>query len=215
MAMAARDHDNPTQGSGARPRTQASGRRQLVILGLLFLAPVVAAYVAYFFFPPEGRTNYGELIEQRDVRDFPLAPLATAAGSVPEGATMASFSGRWTFVVAAPAACGERCRESLYSIRQVRLATGDDRDRIERLWIVTDERDPPADLLAEHDGLRLARADPLEFAATFPPGETGDATAHIYLVDPLGHLMMRFPVDPDPARMKKDISRLLKVSRIG
>jgi len=80
---------------------------------------------------------------------------------------------------------------------------------------VTDERDPPAELLAAHEGLWLARADPRVFAATFPAGETGDASAHIYLVDPLGHLMMRFPVDADPSRMKKDISRLLKVSRIG
>lgn len=213
MAMAARDHQTPTHGAG--PREPASGRRQLVILGLLFLLPVLAAYVAYFFLPPEGRTNYGELIEQRDVSDFALTPLATAAGSVPEGASMATLSGRWVFVVAAPAACDERCRENLYNIRQVRLTTGENRDRIERLWIVTDERDPPAELLAEHDGLRLARADPRMFASTFPAGETGDAAAHIYLVDPLGHLMMRFPVDPDPSRMKKDISRLLKVSRIG
>lgn len=215
MAMAARDHESPTQGSGAGTRETASGRRQLVILGLLFLLPVVAAYVAYFFFPPEGRTNYGELIEQRDVGGFELTPLATAAGSVPDGATMATFSGRWVFVVAAPAACDERCREHLYNIRQVRLTTGDERERIERLWIVTDERDPPAELLAEHAGLRVARADPRMFAATFPAGETGDAAAHIYLVDPLGHLMMRFPVDADPSRMMKDISRLLKVSRIG
>jgi hypothetical protein len=215
MAMAARDSENPAQGPGAGPRETASGRRQLLILGLLFLLPVVAAYVAYFFFPPSGRTNYGELIEQRDVGDFPLAPLATAAGSVPEGASMASLRGRWVFVVAAPAACDDRCRRDLYNIRQVRLTTGDERDRIERLWIVTDERDPPADLLAAHEGLRLARADPRMFAATFPAGETGDAAAHIYLVDPLGHLMMRFPADPDPSRMKKDISRLLKVSRIG
>ena len=213
--MAAREHESPARGSSEGPGHAGSGRRQLVILGLLFLLPVVAAYVAYFYFPPEGRTNYGELIEQRDVADFALTPLDTAAGSVPEGATMATLAGRWVFVVAGPAACDARCRENLYNIRQVRLTTGDDRDRVERLWIVTDERDPPAELLAAHEGLWLARADPRVFAATFPAGETGDASAHIYLVDPLGHLMMRFPVDADPSRMKKDISRLLKVSRIG
>lgn len=213
--MVAREHETPAQDARGDPRRAGSGRRQLVILGLLFLLPVVAAYVAYFFMPPDGRTNYGELIEQRDVSDFALTPLATAAGSVPDGATMATLRGRWIFVVAAPAVCDERCRENLYNIRQVRLTTGDDRDRVERLWIVTDERDPPAELLAAHEGLRLARADPRVFAATFPAGETGDASAHIYLVDPLGHLMMRFPVDADPSRMKKDISRLLKVSRIG
>jgi|SRR5690606_27241826 len=213
--MAAREHERPTQGAGD-PRRVRSGRRQLIILGLLFLLPVVAAYVAYFVVKPEGRTNYGELIEpQRDVAGFALTPLAAAAGSVPADATMATLAGRWVFVVAGPAACDERCREQLYNIRQVRLTTGDERDRVERLWIVTDERNPAAELLAAHEGLWLGRADPQAFAASFPAGETGDPSAHIYLVDPLGHLMMRFPVNADPSRMKKDISRLLKVSRIG
>ena len=38
---------------------------------------------------------------------------------------------------------------------------------------------------------------------------------HIYLVDPLGNLMLRFPRDPDPSRMIKDLQRLLRYSRIG
>ncbi len=215
--MAAPEHERPAQGAGSGdPRRVRSGRRQLVILGLLFLLPVVAAYLAYFLFPPDGRTNYGELVDpQRDVADFTLTPLAAAAGSVPADATMGTLAGRWVFVVAGPAACEARCREQLYNIRQVRLTTGNERDRIERLWIVTDERDPAAELLAEHEGLWLGRADPQTFAASFPAGETGDPSAHIYLVDPLGHLMMRFPVDADPSRMKKDIARLLKASRIG
>lgn len=214
--MVARENQAQAQGDGIDARRARSGRRQLVILGLLFLAPVVAAYIAYFFIQPEGRTNYGALIEpQRDVTDFALTPLAAVAGSVPAKATMANLAGRWVFVVAGPAVCDERCQENLYNIRQVRLTTGDDRERVERLWIVTDERDPAAELLAAHPGLWLARADPHAFAASFPAGETGEPDAHIYLVDPLGHLMMRFPVDADPSRIKKDISRLLKVSRIG
>lgn len=213
--MAARENQAPAQG-GTDPRRARTGRRQLVILGLLFLLPVVAAYVAYFVIQPDGRTNYGELIEpQRDVTDFALTPLAAVAGSVPADATIGTLGGRWVFVVAGPAACDARCQENLYNIRQVRLTTGGDRERVERLWIVTDEREPSAELLAAHRGLWLGRADPHAFAASFPAGETGEPGAHIYLVDPLGHLMMRFPVDADPSRMKKDISRLLKVSRIG
>lgn len=215
--MAAPEYEQPAQVAGSGdPQRVRSGRRQLVILGLLFLLPVVAAYLAYFLFQPDGRTNYGELIDpQRDVADFALTPLAGAAGSVPAGATMGTLAGRWVFVVAGPATCAARCQEQLYNIRQVRLTTGADRERVERLWIVTDESNPAAELLAAHEGLWLGRADPQAFAASFPAGETGDADAHIYLVDPLGHLMMRFPVDADPSRMKKDISRLLKVSRIG
>lgn len=211
--MAVRENERERAPDPARVR---ASQRQLVILGLLFLLPVVAAYVAYFLMPPQGRTNYGDLVDpQRDVVAFALAPLDGVAGSVAPGATLGVFTGRWLFVVASPAACDTGCRDRLYAIRQVRLTTGVERERIERLWIVTDENLPPAELLAEHSGLALGRADPRVFAASFPAGETGDPAAHVYLIDPLGHLMMRFPVDADPSRMKKDIARLLKASRIG
>jgi hypothetical protein len=201
--------EHPTvEPAGVDDSRARAGRRQLLLLGLMFLAPVVAAYIAYLM-PPSGRANHGDLIDpQRDVAGFALAPVPGVSGSVEPGATLAALGGRWVFVVSA-------CRERLYEIRQLRLTTGEDRDRVERLWIVTDEDRPADALLAGHEGLRVARADPREFAAAFPAGGDGDPTAPIYLVDPLGHLMMRFPADIDPSLIKKDLRRLLKVSRIG
>lgn len=214
--MAGPEQDANRAPRGGRVRPARSGRYQLVVLGLVFVLPVIAAYASYFLFQPEGQTNYGALIQpQRDVAEFALDPIPAAGGSVPPFSGFAVFSGRWVFVVAAPAACDDACQRRLYDIRQVRLTTGPERDRIERLWIVTDEGNPPAELLAAHPGLRLGRATHGELARVFPTDDGTDPAAHIYLVDPLGHLMMRFPLDADPSRIKKDILHLLKVSRIG
>jgi hypothetical protein len=93
-------------------------------------------------------------------------------------------------------------------VRQVRRAVGKDAERIERLWLLTDAGKPRAELLAAIEGSHVVRAD-AELLKSFPGPE------HIYLVDPLGNLMMRFPADPDPSRMIKDLQRLLKYSRFG
>ena len=92
-------------------------------------------------------------------------------------------------------------------MRQLRRAQGKDQARVERLWVITDAGTPRPELLAAIEGTHVSRIPPGEF-----PGERSD---HIYLVDPLGNLMMRFPRDPDPSRMLKDLQRLLRYSRVG
>ena len=138
--------------------------------------------------------NYGELIEPRGLSGAPIAALR----------------GKWVLVTFDPAACGPACERKLYFVRQVRKAQGKEMDRIERLWVVTDGAQPRADLLAATDGSRSAHAD-ARFVAQFP----GNPLDHIYLVDPLGNLMMRFPPDPEPKKVIKDLERLLKYSRVG
>jgi hypothetical protein len=106
--------------------------------------------------------------------------------------------------------CGASCERKLYIVRQVRRAQGKDAERIERLWLLTDGGTPRPELLAALDGSRIGPAD-AGLRSAFP----GDALASIYLVDPLGNLMMRFPAEPDPSRMIKDLARLLKYSSFG
>ncbi|MEZ5728863.1 MAG: cytochrome C oxidase subunit I [Burkholderiaceae bacterium] len=193
-----------------------ANRIKMLSIFAVFLAPVVAAYVAYFFMPPSGRTNYGDLIDpQRPSQAFALAPAAGVSGDVGADASIGRWRGKWIMVVTAPSACDSACARLLYLMRQVRLTTGRDRDRVERLWILPDGQSPDAKLLAEHDGLHLGRARPGAIAAHFPVPPGGLPDRHIYLIDPLGNLMMRFPSDPDPTRMKKDLLKLLKISQIG
>lgn len=200
--------------TAAHARADSIGARRarikLLLIVLACAAPVIASYFTYYVIRPEGRVNYAELIEpQRPTGELPLT------GPVGEAGSLAQFRGKWLLVTAAPAECADDCRDRLYQMRQVRLMTGRERDRVQRVWLVTDPGAPPPALLAEHDGLQWLRADPQAFAAVFPGGPDTAATRHVFIVDPLGNLMMRFPLKAEPARMKKDLSKLLRASRIG
>jgi hypothetical protein len=109
-------------------------------------------------------------------------------------------------------------------MRQVRLTTGRERERVERLWILTDSGTPDPAVLAEHEGLWVIRLMPQTksealidnwFSVAAQSAARNAGASNIWIVDPLGNLMMRFPDSPDPNGMKKDLNRLLKASRIG
>jgi len=167
-------------------------RLKLALVFLACAAPFVLGWAAWYFGWASGASgNYGELIAPRLV----------------DGPSLAALRGKWVLVSFDRAACDAYCEKKLYFMRQVRRAQGKEQARVERLWVVTDAGAPRPELLAAIEGTHLARNASGEF-----PGER---SAHIYLVDPLGNLMMRFPRDPDPSRMLKDLQRLLKYSRIG
>lgn len=163
---------------------------RLVLVALVCIAPVVLGTAAYFFgWSPGAPSNYGELIAPRVIP------------------SMSELRGKWVLVTFDAAACDAWCERKLYIARQVRRAQGKEMDRVERLWVITDAGKPRAEALAATEGARVGR-----FAAEGFPGNPVD---HIYVVDPLGNLMMRFPRDPDPSRIIKDLQRLLKYSRFG
>ena len=111
--------------------------------------------------------------------------------------------------------CAEICRKKLYDMRQLRTATGKDRERIERVWLITDDQPLETMLMREYDGTHMLRikADAIK---AWLPIETGTTTAdHIYMIDPLGNFMMRFPKNSYPHKIKKDLAKLLKASSIG
>jgi hypothetical protein len=188
----------------------APGKNSLKTLWLLValsVAPVAASYLLYYFWQPDHTVNYGELIEPRLLPD-PALTLADGASF-----RLSQLKGRWTLVTIDAAACDENCERKLVYTRQLRLTQGKNMDRVERVWLLTDAVAPSPKVVTEQPGLVAARAT-TELLAAFPvaPGAAAD---YIYLVDPLGNLMMRFPRDPDPRLMIKDLARLLKASRIG
>jgi len=168
---------------------------KLVLLGAFFLLPMAASWVAWRFeLVPGTAGNYGTLLPPRPVLRAPVAAL----------------KGKWVLVQFDGGACSEHCERKLYIMRQVRRAQGREMHRVERLWLVTDSARPRAQLLAAIEGTVI---EPAPAGADFPA--EGTVLDHIYLLDPLGNLMMRFPRDPDPSRMIKDLQRLLKVSGFG
>ncbi len=186
--------------------------RPLYLLLAVCIAPVLASYTAYYLLPPSGRTNYGTLIEPQ--RPLPALKLHQLDGTPVPAATL---RGTWLMVQADESACDAACEKKLWQMRQVRLTTGKDADRVRRLWLILDDAPLATSVLREYDGTLFLRARADEVAAFLPlPAEPGARLAdHIWLIDPLGNLMMRWPKDADPSRMKKDLLRLLKASGIG
>jgi hypothetical protein len=171
-----------------------SARLKLAGIFLVCAAPFVLGWLAYEYRWFAGAAgNYGELIPPRPLAG-PLAPLR----------------GKWVLVTLDRAACDPACEKKLYTVRQLRRAQGKDASRIERLWLLTDAGRPAPQLLAALEDAHVAAAD-AELVKAFP----GDPLAHVYLVDPLGNLMMRFPAGPEPSKVIKDLQRLLKYSRFG
>ncbi len=184
-------------------------RRGLVTLALVIavcVTPFAAAWLAYYVWPPQSRMNYGTLIEPRSL---PAAPLVRVDGSK---FSIAELRGRWVMVQIDASGCPDACLRKLYHMRQVRLAQGHAMDRIERVWLIRDDGRVDPGLLRVYDGTHAARAGAAVVSA-FPAEH--DAADHIYVIDPLGNLMLRFPKDADPGRMNKDLERLLKVSKVG
>jgi len=173
----------------------------------LCAAPTVAAWLAYFVIQPQSRLNYGELIEARAISDLELRTLDGSPFR------LSQLRGRWVLLQIDSGACAEACRKKLVYMRQVRLAQGREAERIERMWLLADAVPPDAALLRDDEALRVARAPGRPFLAEFPAAR--NPSDHIYLLDPLGNLMLRFPSDPDAQRMVKDLARLLGASRVG
>ncbi|HRP95823.1 MAG TPA: hypothetical protein PL143_06185 [Rhodocyclaceae bacterium] len=185
---------------------QRSARLAFIAVAVVSILPFVAAYVAFFVWPPDGTVNYGELIAPDPLPEAILPGLAGQSALNREAMT-----GNWTLVYAGPGACGSPCIHALYAMRQSRRAQGRDMARVARVWLVTDAGVPDPGLLREHAELRVVRADP-RWLERLPAAERGE---HVFLVDPLGNVMMRFPQRPDIARVIDDLKRLLKFSSVG
>lgn len=187
--------------SVATPRRR--GRRTLLLIALVALAPVVLSTLVYLFFPRPAASNYGTLLEVRP------APLTT--GTTLDGGAfrLADLRGKWLLVMVAAGGCDARCRGELYATRQARTIQGREQDRIVRVWLITDTSSPPPDVLAAHPGVVAARVDGA-LIARWPAGAQA-----IYVVDPHGNLVLQYPEEPDIKRLAKDLKRLLTASSIG
>lgn len=194
------------------------GRWVLVLLALLFASGVIASFVLVESgWRPARTKNYGELVQPaRPIEDHALARL--------EGGTrrFGDLKGKWTLVYFGPAACPKACADNLYKMRQVTAAQGKEAHRVQRVFVLTDRRglDRLRDTLREYPGMEVLTAEPAELrrlAEQFrlPDGTPLDGLDRVYVVDPIGNLMMSYPADADPRGMNKDLGFLLRASQIG
>lgn len=192
-------------------RKKNQGRWKLFAVILVCAAPMILSYFTYYVIKPTSRTNYGDLI---DPRAYPIPELgATTLDGKPT--TLDAYKGKWIMLQVDQSHCASTCQKKLYDMRQLRLAQGKDMDRVERVWLISDNEPLDTIVMREFDGMRLLRAKPDAIKAWLPVEGTTIAADHIYMIDPLGNLMMRFPKDADPNKIKKDLYKLLKASAIG
>lgn len=191
-------------------RRTRMGRIKMLAVWAVCAAPVVASYLTFYVLRPQGRSNYGELIvPTRAMPADAQLPLTNLQG---QPVLPAALKGQWLLVSVGGGACDAACERQLYLQRQLREMLGKDKDRVDRVWLVTDQAPVPAALLPAMQQAWTLRADPATVARWLQP-EAGQAlSAHFYLVDPRGDWMMRFPAQADPVRIKKDLARLLKAS---
>lgn len=204
-----------TVGASAKTRR---GRYTLVLLAIIAAAPVIFAYVLFYSdWRSDRAANYGELVQPpRILRDIELVDLSGKAFK------LSSLRGKWLYVYFGPARCREPCQNNLYKTRQVITAQEKNMDRVQRLFVVTDSDalGELRDTVKDHPGLHVARPDAealRSLARDFivPAGSPLAGLERVYLVDPLGNLMMSYPADADPTGMRKDLARLLRASRVG
>ncbi len=185
---------------------QKANRRKLIILLLLLLAPVVISYTLFFSdYRPES-SNYGELL---NVQKLSGSGVDQSDNTI---LRMKDLRGKWVMLMVNSGHCDEACQLKLYYMRQVRLVQNTEKHRVERLWLIDDNVPVDADLVEKYEGTRFVNARDSELLDLIATRET--QRNHIFLVDPIGNLMMRFPEDLDPSLMAKDIKHLLHVSQI-
>lgn len=220
-------HSLPSPHEADGMRRTARGRRLMFAVLLVCALPVIASYLTYFFIRPQGRSNYSELIAPP--RALPAAlSLADLQG---RRIAAGSLRGQWLIVVVAGGACDARCERYLWLQRQLHETLGREKDRVDKLWLVDDGALPRHATLAAIGAATSTSAmasSPASGAATAPtqvllaarsdlaswlePAAGRSLEDHLYLVDPRGDWMMRVPVDAEPARLKRDIEKLLRAS---
>jgi cytochrome oxidase Cu insertion factor (SCO1/SenC/PrrC family) len=201
---------------GTGPSTP--GRRTLMFVVALFLLPVVLATGLYVSgWRPDGKNlAHGELVQ-------PARPVGDAELRGAEGASfrLGALRGKWVLVYFSPLPCNEVCQNNLYKMQQVRLTQGRDAPRVERVLIVADATSPTLrDLTQRYPGLLAVSGVRTEFqnlAREFvsSQGTALDAPGRVYLLDPIGNLVLSYAPDADPSGMRKDLARLLRLSQVG
>lgn len=194
-----------------------ASRTQFWLLVVIFFVPLVTAFVVYYGFGwrPAGTTNKGDLIS-------PARPLEPGVllDAQDQQLDESLLKGKWSLVYIGGGECDARCREALTLIRQSRLALNDDASRVQRIFLVTEDCCDLNYLRTEHEGLITARVEEAAERALLEKFPRYDAVpvenaGRIYIVDPLGNLMMSYSPNAPQKALLEDLRKLLKLSHIG
>ena len=182
----------------------------MIVLFLVCASPVLLSYFTYYVIRPEGRRNFGELINPQ--RPLPAMPTETLDGKRGE---LRALKNQWLLISVASASCDSPCQQRLYIQRQLREALGREKDRVDSVWLINDAAPVDARLRPGLEASTVLRVPAQALAQWLQPAAGQRLEDHLYLVDPLGNWMMRFPASMDvtsAAKAKRDLDRLLRAS---
>ena len=186
------------------------GRLRLLLILLICAAPVIASYVTYYWVRPQGTRVFGDLIEPQ--RPLPALVAADLKG---QAFDFTQLRGQWLFVVVSQHGCDLDCESLLYVQRQLHKALGKEADKVERVWLVTPQVEVKDKMVEALQGATILRVEGGELSKWLEPAKGHQLGDHLYLVDPMGNWMMRFPPHPDAAaaaKIKRDLERLLRAA---
>lgn len=212
--------DSSTNQTSETPMKAQRSVKPLILVLLVSLAPVIAAFLVYYNpqWRPDGNVNYGTLVEpQRPMPSAAELPLTTLDGKPFD---INDLRSQWLLIAADGAACPEECAKKLYILRNTHAMTGKNVERLTRVWFITDDAEVPQKVLDAYVGTIMLRADPDDLAKFLTvPADMANAkealAVPMWIMDPLGNLILEYPKDADPLKVRKDIGKLLHSSRIG
>lgn len=200
----------PMQTLDGQATRTTRGRWKMLAVMLVCAAPVIASYFSYYVLRPDGRRNFGELINPQ-----PSLPNLTATSLDGQTINLQALKGQWLLVNVASGNCDELCNQNLYLQRQMRESLGKDKDRLDRVWLITDDKPIAAKLQTALLGATVLRVKADSLSSWLKPASGQALADHLYVVDPMGNWMMRFPArmdSPSAAKAKRDLERLLRAS---
>jgi len=215
-----------SEGTGTGPRSasaddlRARNLRTLAGLAALFFLPLLASFWLYYGtgWRPAGHVNHGELITPArplPAVTLPRVALTAAAAHEPSAAYPALFHGKWMLVYVGDGRCDSSCRQSLYVMRQTRLALGTEMTRVARVFLVSSHCCAKEYLAREQAGIAAFDAGSTGGTRLLSEFPAADSPNSLFVVDPLGNLMMRYDVRRDPGGLLIDLKKLLGLSQIG
>lgn len=205
------DLPSPVQAAvedGSRTR---AGRIRMLLVMAVCAAPILFSYLTYYVIRPQSTSSFGQLIEPQ--KEIPAITVTDLNG---QGIALQSLRGQWLLVMVADGACDDACERMLYVQRQLHKSLGREKDKVDRVWLVTDQAPVKEALVQALQGATVLRADSQALAQWLSPADGRELKDHFYLVDPMGRWMMRFPPKQEgieaAAKIKRDLERLLRAA---
>jgi hypothetical protein len=190
---------------------QRKGRIIFLMIAIFFAVPILVVILMFKFnWKPTGK-SVGELVQP------PRLLVTPSTLRDHENNLQTKFwEDKWNIVFVANR-CEKTCMDRLYDIRQIHVSTYKDIFRVQRV-LITPQLDVES-IQKQYPKLIIINQSPQDiedFSTQFNMNNESALNANrVYFVDPLGHVMMSYPLNTKAADIRKDLVRLLKYSWAG